>query len=333
MLPVVSLWDLSDFLMRSDLTVLYKYMPYRLEFFDDPLLRLTPPLSLNDPFDSKPSVPAIEKKTAAFFDMGSTIMVSEYELKTYRRSLEGGLDKYGVVSLSEDPYSLLMWSHYANEHRGVVVSISADESTFNYHGPFSGVCGASSKLPNKISYSSRRPGFEMPDEAISDIFDDSFLSHISLVKGDDWIYEKEYRYLIGLEEVDVAIFKLTAGTKISNLNSSGVLFQRINEDQYKVQSDKAETAPYLIWWLAFAQGKKHITDVMSFKRLQKESLLKIYFGCRVADEEIYESSRRICESVNFNANVNFYKARQSLDRFEIVFESLGSAKSIYDAGR
>ena len=40
--------------------ILYKYMPFRLSFFDDPLLRLTPPSDLNDPFDSKETL----KKTS-----------------------------------------------------------------------------------------------------------------------------------------------------------------------------------------------------------------------------------------------------------------------------
>ena len=29
---------------------IYKYMPLRDEFFDDPLFRITPPTALNDPF-------------------------------------------------------------------------------------------------------------------------------------------------------------------------------------------------------------------------------------------------------------------------------------------
>lgn len=41
-------------------------MPLREEFFEDPLLRLTQPHALNDPFDSKPSSLAISKKVNFF---------------------------------------------------------------------------------------------------------------------------------------------------------------------------------------------------------------------------------------------------------------------------
>ena len=43
-------------------------MPFRLQFFEDQLLRLTPPNDLNDPFDAKPSIEAIRRKAAFMVD-------------------------------------------------------------------------------------------------------------------------------------------------------------------------------------------------------------------------------------------------------------------------
>lgn|GEM_PF-2319917 len=308
--------------------LLYKYMPLRPNFFDDPLLRLTPPTSLNDPFDSKPTTLAIEKKAAAFFDSSDSKKVKKSARDHYCQSLETGLNHYGIVSLSEDPYSLLMWSHYANEHKGMVISVLADEHTFHYHDPFTENCGISKTTPQKLLYSSRRPGFEMPDETIYEYYEHNFFSHIAFVKSDEWIYEKEYRYLIRTNEVDAAIFTATINTEISTLCSPDFSIQHIQGNQYKVQASSPEKSQTLIWWLAISQGRKLITDVMYFKRIEKDALNGVYLGCRVTDEQIYKTSELICASKNINSSTNIYRARQSAERFEINFENLGPAEFI-----
>jgi hypothetical protein len=78
-------------------------MPLRLSFFDDPLLRLTPPLQLNDPFDSKPTQTGIEKKLQFFFDegneFGDPLEDLEGAREAYENNLRNGLDQFGVISL------------------------------------------------------------------------------------------------------------------------------------------------------------------------------------------------------------------------------------------
>lgn len=178
---------------------LYKYMPFRTSFFDDPLLRLTPPFELNDPFDSKPSQAAIDKKMEFFFDGGNDFEESDTNSidirSTYEDDLRTGLNNFGIISLSEDPSNLLMWSHYAEEHKGMVVSISCDYSTFEYHSLFTESCKLSKKEPVKVIYSNIRPGYEMPEDTIYEYFEENFHSHFATIKGDSWFYEKEYRYL------------------------------------------------------------------------------------------------------------------------------------------
>jgi hypothetical protein len=305
---------------------MFKYMPFRASFFDDPLLRLTPPGSLNDPFDSKPTNLAVEKKVSAFYDFGDP--VKDSEKKYYRESLKEGLQEFGIISLTENPYSLLMWSHYAEEHRGVVVSLACDEDTFEYHCPFSKTCGVSKLIPSKVFYSSRRPGFEMPDNTIYEYFEHNFFSHIALVKSDDWIYEKEYRYLIRLAEVDAAVFTLVAGADFSKVGGDDVIIDHIHSNLYKVQASSAATAQGLIWWLALAQGRKVAENVMYFKRLNPDAVTGVYLGCNVSDSNVKEVARRIMASERVNSAIPIYRARQSTERFEIDFEILGSAESL-----
>ncbi|MBN3469693.1 DUF2971 domain-containing protein [Pseudomonas savastanoi pv. phaseolicola] len=305
--------------------VLYKYMPFRLSFFDDPLLRLTSPSDLNDPFDSKPTQAGIDKKIKFFFDEqggGETGAVDSENIRsTYERGLRDGLDKFGIISLTEDPYNLLMWSHYAAEHRGLVVSIACDSSTFEYHDKFTEKCGVSKLKPARVRYSNMRPGFQMPDNAIYEYFENNFYTHFAMTKGNDWIYEKEYRYLLRLAEGDVAVVDVCNESWVHS-QGPDVFITHLHSNTYKVEMSSVEKRELLTWVLAFAQGRKQISNVMFFKRLTKGSVTGVYFGSRVVEENIL-AARKVSE-INplFGQSVSFYKSVISQDRFEINFERL-----------
>jgi hypothetical protein len=79
--------------------------------------------------------------------------------------------RIGVISLSQAPDNLLMWSHYAHGHNGVCVGLVFNESE--------------SPKPRPIDYRSLIP-------FVNESEPDSYL----FVKSSDWAYEKEYRYII-----------------------------------------------------------------------------------------------------------------------------------------
>lgn len=272
------------------MTTLYKYMPLRFSFFDDPLLRLTPPSELNDPFDSKPTQTGIEKKLKFFFedqDEADESGVDPQEIRaSYEDSLQKGLDQFGIVSLTEDPYNLLMWSHYANEHKGLVISISCSSSTFELHDKFTETCGISKINPMKVNYSNRRPGYDMPDSTIYEYFEHNFYSHFAMTKGND--------------------------IRVTHLYNK----------TYKAEASCDEKRDILPWAIAFSQGKKQISNVRFFKRLKPNSITGIYFGSRVSEEDIAKARKRIEENPLFGHSPSFYRSIESQDRFEIDFEML-----------
>lgn len=300
-------------------------MPLRFSFFDDPLLRLTPPSALNDPFDSKPTQTGIERKSNFFFDASEgwgEPKLDESELrKSYEDRLRTGLDDFGVISLTEDPYNLLMWSHYANEHKGVVVSILCDSETFDFHSQYTENCGVSKKTPERVIYSNRRPGHEMPDNAIYEYFEHGFYTHFAMTKGNDWIYEKEYRYLIRMDEVDVGIVESQSQEWIKK-EHDGVIVTHLGGKSYKVEASSKSKRDYLKWFLAISQGRKEISDVKFFKRISKKSLTGIYFGCRVSDDDIMMVRERIKNQDFFSRSISLHKSVENQDRFEINFERL-----------
>ncbi|MGS0674090.1 DUF2971 domain-containing protein [Shewanella sp. 125m-1] len=179
-----------------DLKVLYKYMPLRDDFFDDPLFRLTQPSSLNDPFDSKPTKEAIRKKIAFMSDTegegggfvsDQDIILKHKDTDSYLRT---ELNKFGIVSLTENPHNLLMWSHYANEHNGIVVAISNSEDTFSFSKNGIEASRIGEKKAIRVRYDNKRPSEDIPDECIYSFDEDEFFKHFALVKSDSWMYEK-----------------------------------------------------------------------------------------------------------------------------------------------
>lgn len=303
-------------------------MPLRPSFFDDPLLRLTPPSALNDPFDSKPTNIGVEKKLEFFFaeDSDSRNQSEDTEgiRKSYENDLRTGLDNFGVISLTEDPYNLLMWSHYANDHKGIVISIYCDASTFEYHDSFTENCGVSKKEPSRVIYSNRRPGYEMPDNAIYEYFEHNFYSHFALTKGNDWIYEKEFRYILRVNEVDVAIVKARDDewAESQRRENSDIHITSLGDTFYKVEAAAPSKREFLPWYLAFAQGRKEISEVKLFKRLSRNSLRGVYFGSRVTDDEIEYIKSKIDKNKVFGDSICLYKSVEDQDRFEINFEMI-----------
>lgn len=85
-------------------------------------------------------------------------------------------EQYRVYCLGPDPKNLLMWSHYADSHRGICLEFSLSNKIF---------CAAL-----KCEYSSTFPIMTLHDDS-----DDAALLSL-LAKSDVWSYEKEYRLIV-----------------------------------------------------------------------------------------------------------------------------------------
>ncbi len=100
---------------------LFKYLPEPRNIFEEGFIRLSQPVALNDPFEGAFCNQNLDE-LASYFDDNQAhdyvygdIPFSEYiKLKMHH---------IGVISLSENKENLLMWAHYANEHKGVVAGV------------------------------------------------------------------------------------------------------------------------------------------------------------------------------------------------------------------
>lgn len=107
-----------------------------------------------------------------------------------RKRVERWFNSVGILSLSETPDNLLMWSHYAEEHIGFVLMFDGSHKFFKGNEPLLGFA-----KPEPVQY---KPEQERPSTTIEEVT----VPETFLTKGSDWKYEKEWRYLKFLNDAD-----------------------------------------------------------------------------------------------------------------------------------
>jgi len=200
---------------------LYKYFPARDSFFDNYLIRATNKLGLNDPFEVNPSIDffisfcQVTKETR----FGNTAE----EIKEYLLSLPPssnwrnlGLTWYkdhGIVSLTETRDNLLMWSHYAEDHKGYVVEFDLTHEFFNTK--YATDSNSHTGKTQRVLYRKERL------REVNDFFMEPYFH-----KSDEWAYEKEHRLLLPLHQAQtkwistVKLEKYIADNRLKEVDST-----------------------------------------------------------------------------------------------------------------
>jgi hypothetical protein len=171
------------------------------------------------------------------------------------------LDDIGVVCLTETRDNLLMWAHYANEHKGVVLSFPIHQlQKFNI---FDSIFPISECLDNRCFLSEcfdgkfHRVKYRKQPKFKLDKFDRCYsldyrtdltelLFEIMLQKSDEWIYEKEHRAILHLAQADRVLIlenEDTAPHVASFLNELEDLFQRLGIEETQKFYSKTSNKP------------------------------------------------------------------------------------------
>ena len=213
--------------------VFYKYVSAeRIDILHNRLIRFTQPNAMNDPFEAKPHFYGLGKKglASAYADM---IIRAPYCVwEDYKRVTGTGLDRWafanrlkkdpdyaerlykdlghrdilpdlrerfnklhntaGILSLSETPDNLLMWAHYAEGHTGFVLVLDGSHDFFKGNNTLLGFA-----KPEPVEYRSERPRMKIEETS-----EEAAMQEIFFVKGLNWKYEKEWRYLKALNNAD-----------------------------------------------------------------------------------------------------------------------------------
>ena len=207
--------------------------PERIDILQNRRIRFTQPNALNDPFEARPNFHALATREGFAGAFADTIrqappiwehcrLVTQtnldqqaftdkvernpnYAEQVYNNLGLSNLNTYarkrtyelcnivGILSLSETPDNLLMWSHYAEEHTGFVLMFDSSHDFFKGETPLPGFA-----KPEPVQYKSERPCTTVEEVIIKK----ATVSTIFLTKGSDWQYEKEWRYLKFLDDSD-----------------------------------------------------------------------------------------------------------------------------------
>ena len=169
--------------------ILYKYVPFKggVSIIDTSSIGFSSPKDFNDPFEMT-AFKYEDKERSELEDMAVSLVRNRCN------------DSFGVLSLTRQPLNALMWSHYADLHKGMVIGFDVEVAGFaDLQG---NVIPASY---GEIIYTKTRPKnvLTMPSDADlkgigEDVakFDDSyyeFYKSAFLYKSVEWAYEEEVR--------------------------------------------------------------------------------------------------------------------------------------------
>ncbi len=192
--------------------MLYKYLSDKsLYVLKDLKIRFTQPFALNDPFEALPLIDAeseqekmIERAESEIRDLWKKCDDSDRTPKNYellKSTLESQRPYFaerlcpsvigqefmkkinevlGVLSLTKSADNLLMWSHYANEHRGYVLGLN-DTHEFFYRTALDG----SESSPRNVIYTSQRSRVNIKKH--------DYYERLLCEKPIHWSYEEEVR--------------------------------------------------------------------------------------------------------------------------------------------
>jgi hypothetical protein len=203
---------------------LYKYVTLDiLNKIIDGYIRFTPPGKFNDPFEM-PAIMAWEareqfaglsglvKQTEEIMDGLMSLSIpkvamtppinyfkgtgtseakeqnlSEKELQVQILNRIDEIDStFGILSLTKTKENLLMWAHYADDHRGAVIEFEFDDIFLYWNDP-------DRKFAKQVEY--------LNDRAKIPVNEDVLMEHF-FTKSPEWKYEEEFRIIRHLNHAD-----------------------------------------------------------------------------------------------------------------------------------
>jgi hypothetical protein len=174
-----------------------------LEIIKSGTLKFTQPKGFNDPFDCQfsfdsnyfSSSKALKRNEKLFKNKMSPAqrvieahrMQKLYELNPDKLSKVSDLgDRAFICCLNQNPLNMLMWSHYAQQHKGFLI-----EFKFKFTSEFAELY-VKDFMPFPIIYKDEYPTLSKGDGDLGGV---ELVNKCFLTKSPDWSYEKEYRVI------------------------------------------------------------------------------------------------------------------------------------------
>lgn len=182
---------------------LYKYRSYSarsLELLIKRKLYFASPSNLNDPYDCRINIKKSLSSAITRAEQTSNEQLKEYlnrlaQIDHVYEKINSTLGNMGILSLSRNPINTLMWSHYAEDHKGFCIGFSLSEKFRNHSESTEEIAGISDVL-----YKATNPYVEFFEELATSSepfewneFWVQLLAVGALAKAKAWEYEEEVR--------------------------------------------------------------------------------------------------------------------------------------------
>lgn len=278
--------------------LLFKYVSNLDYILNDGYIRATQLSALNDPFEANYDKDGLNKLLKEL-DYDSSFTIDYIEKEKH---------KIGVICFSESKDNLLMWSHYANEHKGGLIAFYFHENSLiedmflleNSWGKsvFDGKCKA-------VKYR-KQPIYKIDkfDRDYTHIFsqgEDRFVYEIFEQKSEEWIYEKEHRIVLKLEQAhrvvidinDIEKYKYKEIYVFKNLleNTSVINndFIEFIDNKLYIYLEKIEDKNYRNdFGHLFASLAKENPNIVFLFKISTRNIFSIAYGHRNSNIKKYE---------------------------------------------
>jgi len=320
---------------RHRLKQLFKYMSEPRDFFEEGFIRLSQPSVLNDPFEAAFCRRSLDE-LAGYFD-NPTSWDPEFGEISFSQYVDLRMHHIGVISFTENKENLLMWAHYANEHKGVVAGIAHHlrgggifENLFRAASLINSALGEEwsqfDGAPKPVSYRKglryRNDKFDYDYSNISAEGADRVLYEVFLQKSDEWIYEQEHRVVLRLEQADRVI--IPSLNSIGNLN----IKNRVKSASYSLLNSNDESC--VINLFEIVDDGERAAVAMELARLSKNPkviyLMRLGAGsinsCLIGLNSMItkaEVQGRYARSAGY---FDVWRATKNMDYYSIEFEQI-----------
>jgi hypothetical protein len=177
---------------------IYKYVtPARIDVLRNGRVRFTQAAAMNDPFEAHPCfielrksledrarrlVKSVESKFDAHSIVAGNLIIPKMVRDDVAKFQSDLAAEYPMLSLTGKRNNLLMWSHYADSHRGFVIGFDSDNPFFHREKP-------RTMTPlDEVTYSNKRPVMPPFEKSNPENAYEMFLT-----KSEEWAYEEELR--------------------------------------------------------------------------------------------------------------------------------------------
>ncbi len=187
----------------KQLRTLFKYISDSEDVVDgifvNHKIRFTQPAALNDPLEFNPVI-RFDSDDGNFnsFEYRGVNFPSIHDWH-WLNLIEQRINRFGILSLSDNPYSFEMWCHYANGHKGFLIEFDISDKT----RPILELQDGLKLRAHKVSYVKDYViNIDKLSAGRESIPSDSIRDTIFLRKTGHWKYEREYRIIRQLDDCD-----------------------------------------------------------------------------------------------------------------------------------